>query len=77
MGTPHAITVTLADDGLADLDGLVERLRAAGMRVDDVLAPVGVVLGAADTECVTALSTMPGVLAVEDQQEMRTRSSSN
>lgn len=74
MAHSRAICVTVADEGLTDLDGLVGRLRAAGMRVDDVLAPVGLVLGAADTERVAGLAGMRGVLAVEDQRDMHTRS---
>ncbi len=66
MSEPVVVTVDLAR-----LDEVVAGLRAAGLRVDRVLTPVGVVTGAVDPARRATLSAVPGVVAVEDDHDVR------
>jgi hypothetical protein len=61
------ITVTVSDDHVDQIDDLAERLRTAGMRVEQVLRVVGVITGAVDQTKRASIATMPGVAAVEDE----------
>ncbi|MDQ3763106.1 MAG: hypothetical protein M3460_16110 [Actinomycetota bacterium] len=67
------ITVTVHDDRLPHIDELADRLRAAGMQVDQVLQPVGVITGSVPgprrdiIETLAVIETLPGVVAVEDE----------
>ncbi len=72
MSDWQPVTVALSDGGLGDVDDVVARLRSAGMRVDEVLHPVGVVVGAVDPAQVQVLAGLAGVAAVERQHSMRT-----
>lgn len=62
------VIVSIAEDHLPVLAGVVERLRGAGMAVRDVLEPIGAVTGSVADDAVAALETVPGVLAVERQR---------
>lgn len=65
------ITVTVDDSHLAVMRDVAERLRARGMRVEQVLYSVGIITGCApDHEC-SALGTVEGVGSVADQQQFR------
>ncbi len=59
------VIVTAADDQLADIEGLAERLRSAGMDVDQVLS-VGVITGSVPASRRASLAAVHGVDAVED-----------
>jgi hypothetical protein len=59
------VTVTVADASVADIDAVAERLRAAGMTIDQVLATVGIITGSVPAEQLAALETIEGVAAVE------------
>ena len=59
--------MTIADSHLARIDDVAATLRAAGMEVDAVLAAIGIVTGSVDAGVLTALATLPGVAAVEEQ----------
>ncbi len=61
------VTVTVQDDHLAHIDELADRLRNAGMRVDQVLRPVGVITGSVSSAQRRMIETVPGVAAVEDE----------
>jgi hypothetical protein len=61
------VTVTIADDQLADIDSTVERLREAGMKVDQVLGAVGIVTGTVSPSERSKIAAVPGVAAVEDE----------
>jgi hypothetical protein len=65
------VTVTVHDDQLAEIDQLADRLRAAGMRVDQVLSNIGVITGALPQEKRSAVREMPGVAAVEEETTFR------
>ena len=60
------VTALVADDQLAAIDAVAERLAAAGLLVSAVLPRTGVITGrVADQAAVAALSCVDGVLAVE------------
>jgi hypothetical protein len=59
--------VTVHDDQLPRIDELADRLRDAGMRVDQVLHPVGVITGSVPSAQRVVIETVPGVAAVEDE----------
>jgi hypothetical protein len=61
------ITVTVTDDQLTNIDELVDRLRAAGMQVDQVLPTVGVITGSVTKPQRTSVGRVAGVAAVEDE----------
>ena len=61
------VTVTVHDDQLPCIDELADRLRDAGMRVDQVLHPVGVITGSVPSAQRVMIETVPGVAAVEDE----------
>ncbi len=68
---PEKITVSVDDDHVAQIDEVVCRLQAAGMQVEEVLRPVGVIIGSVDETHRTLLATVTGVAAVEPQQTFR------
>jgi hypothetical protein len=59
------VVVAVDDVRLADLGAVVDALRDAGLRVGEVLAAAGVVTGTADSERISSLSAVPGVVSVE------------
>ena len=59
------VVISVADDQVDDMASVVEALRHAGLRVDEVLDSVGVVTGTVDGDALGSLSTVPGVLEVE------------
>ncbi len=61
------VTVTVQDDQLPRIDELADRLRAVGMRVDQVLHAVGVITGSVPSAQRVMIETVPGVAAVEDE----------
>lgn len=65
------VTVSVSDDHVASIDAVVERLRGAGMQVEQVLRPIGVITGSAPAPGWEALGELDGVLAVESQQTFR------
>jgi hypothetical protein len=59
------VVVSVTDDQVGDMSTVVEALRHAGLRVDEVLESVGVVTGTVDGDALGSLSTVPGVAEVE------------
>ncbi len=66
-GTHSRVTVTVDDDYLAEADQVADRLRAAGMNVEQVLPTVGIITGVVNTAQRPAIAATPGVAAVEDE----------
>ncbi|WP_433558622.1 hypothetical protein ACQPWY_09155 [Pseudonocardia xinjiangensis] len=64
------VTVTADDAHLDELDRLADRLRAAGMEVEQVLEPVGVITGSAPPGW-ESLADLDGVAAVEPGRTVR------
>jgi methylmalonyl-CoA mutase cobalamin-binding subunit len=65
--TLSSVSVTVDEEHLDDMSGVVEALRERGMQVDAVLESLGMVTGSApDTE---ALRQVEGVSAVDAVQE--------
>jgi hypothetical protein len=73
MATPgssdgsRAVTVTVADSHLAQIEEIADRLRAAGMQVEQVLATIGVITGTVPAAQLSALHAVEGVAAIEQQ----------
>ncbi len=59
------VVISVADDQVDDMSTVVDALRAAGLRVGEVLDSAGVVTGTVDGEALASLSTVPGVVDVE------------
>lgn len=59
------ITVTVGDDHVADVNGVAERLKGAGMNVDQVLDAMGIITGSVPAGRRAAIERLPGVAAVE------------
>ncbi len=65
------ITVTVDDDHLARADEVADRLRAAGMTVEQVLGTVGIITGSVSTASPASLEAVPGVASVEPETSFR------
>jgi hypothetical protein len=69
---PEDVTVTVDDAHVDLVDEVAQRLAAAGMRVDRVLRPVGVITGSLEpTTTAEALGQVTGVAGVERQRTVR------
>lgn len=66
------VSVSVDDEHVARIEEVADRCRAAGMHVQQVLAPIGVITGSIDTgDLRTALGAVLGVAAVEPQRTFR------
>ncbi|MEY2516813.1 MAG: hypothetical protein QOJ89_4171 [bacterium] len=63
----RAVTVTVAESQLAQIEDVAERLRAAGMHVEQVLPAIGVITGTVPAAQLTALAEVEGVASIEEQ----------
>ena len=59
------VVISVADDQVDDMSTVVDALRAAGLRVGEVLDSAGIVTGTVDGAALASLSAVPGVLDVE------------
>ena len=59
------IQVSVAPDYAADIQGVADRLRAAGMSVNETMEAGGVVTGSAPESRIADLERVEGVAAVE------------
>jgi hypothetical protein len=59
------VVISVADDQVDNMAGVVEALQVAGLTVTEVLDSVGVVTGTVEKEALSSLSTVPGVVEVE------------
>ena len=65
------VTILVAEDRLAAIDGVAAALQDAGLRLDRVLPGTGVITGAVDdAAALAALAAVDGVQAVEPAQEL-------
>lgn len=72
--TEH-VTISVDDAHVARIQEVAERLRAAGMDVQQVLAPLGVITGSIGTgDLRAALGALDGVAAVEPRRTFGPRS---
>lgn len=62
-----SIIVTVTDDALNKIDELAERLKAKGMKVDQVLPATGVITGSAASTKMPTLEKVDGVMSVEEE----------
>lgn len=59
------VTVTVDDTHLRSIGTVARSLEQTGMRVDRVMAAVGVITGSMESGSVSTLSTIPGVASVD------------
>ncbi len=62
------VVISVADDQVDDMSSVVSALQEAGLTVTAVLDSVGVVTGTVDGEALSSLSTVPGVVEVEQSR---------
>lgn len=65
------VTVVVSDDHLDGIEALADRLRAVGMRVDQVLPAIGVITGLIARGRRAAISEILGVAAVEESSTVQ------
>lgn len=61
----HDVVITVADENLADIEGLAQKLAAKGLGNANVLASAGLITGSAAPQALAGLEAEPGVTAVE------------
>lgn len=64
---PDRVTVILDETGDCTTEALADRLRQAGMQVEQVLDEIGMITGTVAPEHRAKVSTLPGVAGVEDE----------
>jgi hypothetical protein len=71
MGHARPISVTIVLDDLGDesISKALDRLRAAGLQVEDVQSAIGTVTGKIAPERLKQLSKVHGVISVEKAEE--------
>jgi hypothetical protein len=65
------ISVCVRDDHLDLIDEVVRRLEGAGVEVDQVLRPLGVIIGSAPGPGWRAIGQLAGVASVEAERQVR------
>ena len=65
------VVISVADDQVDDMSTVVDALRAAGLRVGEVLDSAGIVTGTVVGEALASLSAVPGVVDVERSRVYR------
>jgi hypothetical protein len=66
------IVVTVDDRHRGEIDSVAGALRTAGMQITSIMPTVGIIAGHAFQAQLQALSSVPGVVAVEPDEEMQT-----
>ncbi|GAB2755249.1 hypothetical protein GCM10027174_33610 [Salinifilum aidingensis] len=64
---PDRVTVIVDEDQGVGIDELADRLRSAGMQVEQVLGEIGMITGSVPREHREGVRTTPGVAGVEDE----------
>ena len=65
------VNVSVADDHLRSMQEVVQRLKDAGLSVEQTLEGLGIVTGTVEAAKLPALSGLEGVSAVETDREVR------
>lgn len=65
------VTVTVDDTHLRSIGTVARSLAASGMRVDKVLATVGVITGSVESGAESTLTEVPGVASVDPDRSYR------
>lgn len=68
--TNEQVVVTVNDQHLATIQTVANALRSAGMTVTNVMPTTGVITGEVSKANLSSLTSVPGVDAVEPDQEM-------
>lgn len=65
------VIITVDDQHMADVESVAAALRAAGMSVTNVMPTTGIITGGVASDTRQSLSALPGVKAIEPDEEMR------
>lgn len=65
------VTVAIADTHLDHVLDVAQSLRAAGLKVDQIMDAIGVITGSCESGQVSDLSKVAGVARVEKAQEFK------
>lgn len=65
------VLVTVSGEHRAAIESVAAALRSAGLRVDDIMKTFGIIKGEAAADRLQALESVPGVIAVEPDQEAK------
>jgi hypothetical protein len=69
------VAIAVTDDALPRLMEVIQACRDLGFRADSTLSGVGIVTGFIDARALDALRALPGVAAVELENDIRIRPS--
>ena len=64
------VTISVADDHLSRFPEVVQRVQQAGVKVEQQLGNIGVVIGSIDSEKLADLNEVEGVAAVEPSRDI-------
>jgi hypothetical protein len=64
------VNVSIADESIPDFEKVAQRLKEAGLNVEQELESIGVVTGSIESNLLLNLERVEGVAAVEQQQEI-------
>jgi hypothetical protein len=64
------VNVSIADESIPDFEKVAQRLKEAGLNVEQELESIGVVTGSIESNLLLNLEQVEGVAAVEQQQEI-------
>lgn len=65
------VIITIGDQHLSDIQSVATTLQSAGVKVDNVLPSTGIITGEVSQPKIQELKSIPGVVDVEVDQEMR------
>jgi hypothetical protein len=69
------VAIAVTDEALTRLAEVIEACRDLGFRADSTLTGVGIVTGFIDAKAVDTLRALPGIAAVELENDIRIRPS--
>ena len=68
---PQRFVVTVDDQHLANMVGIAESLRTAGMQVKELLPTLGIIIGEVAEQMLSSCRQVRGVMSIERDEEMR------
>jgi hypothetical protein len=68
---PQRFVVTVDEEHLANMVGIAESLRTAGMQVKELLPTLGIIIGEVAEPMLSSCRQVPGVMSIERDEEMR------
>jgi hypothetical protein len=65
------VSVSIADNYLGRISEVVEQSKKAGLKVDHVLDPIGVITGSIESEKIKQLQNVDGIQTIEAEREYK------